>query len=489
VPRDPSPPDQLPPERLPPERLPPERLPLERLHPVGLHPDRLFPAEPAVRSLARALFEGIADLPLVAVHGHVDPGMLLADEPFADPSSLLVSADHYVLRILHAVGVPLGDVGRGEGGRDPRAIWRIFCARWPAFRGTATRLWLEHELVELFGVELPLSARTADASYDVIASCLARPEYRPRALYARFGLEVLSTTDGADADFAAHRALQAAGLAVVPTVRPDALTDPTRGDWRATVDRCGLASCADLVAYVAAARRRSVAVGAVATDHGHRWPGAEDLGPREAEVLFARLRREGEPDAGEAERLARHLLLQMAVLALDDGLALQLHPGVQRNHDRPTVARFGPDSGSDFPVPVNFTSALRPILERFGNEPGFRLVVFTVDETAYSRELAPMASYYPGLYLGAPWWFLDAPDAMARHFAATAESAGYAKLSGFVDDTRAFCSIPARHDVARRSIAAHLARLVAEHRLTFDDAAAVARDYAYDQPRSVYRRP
>jgi glucuronate isomerase len=454
-----------------------------------LHPDRLFPAEPAVRSVARALFEGIADLPLVAVHGHVDPGMLLADEPFADPAALLVSADHYVLRVLHSVGVPLGAIGRGEGAPPPKAIWRTFCARWGAFRGTATRLWLEHELVELFGLELPLAAETADASYDIIASCLARPGFRPRALYARFGLEVLSTTDDVDADFAAHIELQAAGLAVVPTVRPDAVTDPTRADWRATVQRLGLASCAELVAYVAAARQRSVAAGAVATDHGHRRPGGEDLGQREAETLFTRLRRAEGSDAGDAERLAGHLLVQMAVLALDDGLALQLHPGVQRDHDRATVAQFGPDSGSDFPVPVGFTAALRPILERFGNEPRFRLVVFTVDETVYSRELAPMASYYPGLYLGAPWWFLDAPDAMARHFAATAESAGYVKLSGFVDDTRAFCSIPARHDVARRSIASHLARLVAEHRLTFDDATAVARGYAYDQPRSVYRLP
>jgi glucuronate isomerase len=455
----------------------------------SLHPDRLLPAEPAVRAVARELFAQISDLPLIAVHGHVEPEMLVADESFADPASLLIIRDHYVLRVLHSVGVPMRDLGQGDGERDARAIWRILCQRWDAFRGTATRLWLEHELSELFGVALPLSAENADESYDTVAACLTRAEYRPRALFSRFGLEVLSTTDTVEADFAPHAELQRAGLPVVPTVRPDALTDPTRADWRATVERLGLATSAALVDHIRELRQRSIAHGAVATDHGHRLPLTEILGTAEAETLFARLRgRNGEAGPADAERLGGHLLGQMAVLALEDGLTMQLHPGVHRNHDGATVGRIGPDTGSDFPVPVSFTAALQPVLERCGNEPGFRLVVFTVDETVYSRELAPMASYYPGLYLGAPWWFLDAPDAMARHFSATAESAGYAKLSGFVDDTRAFCSIPARHDVARRAIASHLARLVVEHRLSAGDAEAVARGYAYDQPRALYQR-
>jgi glucuronate isomerase len=470
---------------------------------AALHPDRLFPADPGTRELAREIFAGIEHLPLVAVHGHVDPGMLVADQAFADPASLFVTGDHYVLRVLHSQGVALEDLGQpilghafgiappmGASGVEPdrsRAIWRILCRHWGAFAGSATRLWLEHELVGLFGVALPLTEATADASYDTIAAHLAEPAFRPRALFSRFGLELLSTTDPAGAQLTEHDALQAAGLNVVPTLRPDALTDPTRADWRETVTSFGVTSYDDLLEVLRSEREHSAAHGAVATDHGHRWPDMEDVGRVTASTLFDRLIR-GQGEADDAERLAADLLAQMAIVSLDDGLVMQVHSGVLRDHDRVAAARFGPDKGHDFPEPVSFTAALRPILGRCGNEPGFRLVIFTVDETVYSRELAPMASYYPGLYLGAPWWFLDAPDALARHFAATVESAGYAKLTGFVDDTRAYCSIPARHDVARRSIAAHLATMVAEHRLPLGEAQGIARAYAYDQPRAVYLR-
>jgi glucuronate isomerase len=433
--------------------------------------------------VAREIFAGIAALPLVAVHGHVDAAMLAADTPFADPAALLVTADHYVLRVLHSVGVPLEELGAD---RDPRSVWRQLCRHWPAFRGTASGSWLEHELSELFGVSLPLDAAAADDSYGQIAERLATPAFRPQTLFRHFGLDLLSTTDAPGASFADHDALQAAGLPVVPTLRPDNLTDPTRDDWRSSLESLEFSSYADLLAGLRRLRLDSAAHGAVATDHGHFLPLTEDLGHIEAAGLFERLVK-GHADDADARRFGAHLLTQMALMSVDDGLVMQLHTGVLRNHDRPGLARFGPDKGADFPVPVSFTAALRPLLERCGNEPGFRLVVFTVDETVYSRELAPMASYYPGLYLGAPWWFLDAPDAMSRHFAATVESAGYAKLTGFVDDTRAFCSIPARHDVARRSISAHLARMVTEHRLSLTDAHAVARDYAYDQPRAVYR--
>jgi glucuronate isomerase len=448
-----------------------------------LHADRLFPADPGTRAVAGEIYAGIAELPLVAVHGHVDAAMLAADEPFADPAALLVTSDHYVLRVLHSVGVPFEALGPDA---DPRSVWRELCQHWSAFGGTATGLWLEQELAELFGVALPLDAATAEESYDRIAGLLATPAFRPRALFERFGLEILSTTDAPGSSYADHDRLQAGGLPVVPTLRPDNLTDPTRADWRSSVESFGITSYADLLAGLRRLRLDSAAHGAVATDHGHHLPTTEDLGHIEATGLFERLVK-GHPDDADAAAFGAHLLTQMAVMSLDDGLVMQLHTGVLRNHDRPGLARYGPDKGADFPVPVSFTAALRPLLERCGNEPGLRLVVFTVDETAYSRELAPMASYYPGLYLGAPWWFLDAPDAMGRHFAATVESAGYAKLSGFVDDTRAFCSIPARHDAARRSLAAHLARMVAEHRLSLPDAHAVARGYAYEQPRALYR--
>ena len=454
---------------------------------VALHPDRLLPPEPVLRRRARAIYESIRELPVVSVHGHVDASMLRADEPFADPASLLITSDHYVLRALHSVGVPLDRLGRGpEPSPDARSIWHELCRHWHALRGSATGVWLAHELGELFGVDVPLDESTADESFDLVAGALARPEFRPQALFRRFNLEILSTTDGLALSFDDHLALQDRGLRVVPTIRPDALTDPLRPGWQDEVERRGIDSCAELVEVVGCARRASGEVGAVATDHGHVSPHTEEMSALEAETLFTRLR-DSRGDSGDAHRLAGHLLLRMAALAVEDGLVMQLHPGVLRDHDRPGVKRYGPDSGSDFPVPVSFTAALRPLLERYGSEPGFRLVVFTVDETVWSRELGPMASYYPGLYLGAPWWFLDAPSALARHFDAVTEVAGYSKLSGFVDDTRAFCSIPARHDVARRALAAHLSRVVGEHRVTEGEAAEIAHGYAYAQPRSIYR--
>lgn len=447
------------------------------------HPDRLFPAEPQVRELARSIYQGVAGLPLVSVHGHVDVDLLAADEPFRDPADLFVVKDHYITRVLHSIGIPLEQL-RPES--DPRRVWRLLVENWSAFRGTSTRIWLEDELTSLFEVPLPLDGQDADRSYDLIAERLRDPAFRPRALFRRFGLELLSTTDPPGSGYERHQTLVDAGLRVVPTLRPDRLTDPTRPDWETALDEAGITSYAGLVRYLREERARTVAAGAVATDHGHTWPDTEDLTEMEAGRLFDRIRLERGGSA-DRRRLAAQMLTVNALLAVEDGLVMQLHPGVQRDHDRAAHARFGPDIGADFPFPVTWVGPLRSLLERCGNETGLRFVVFTVDETSYSRELAPMASYYPALYLGAPWWFLDAPDSMARHFAAVAESAGYAKLTGFVDDTRAYCSIPSRHDVARRTIATHLARAVAEHRLSVEEARAVAEDYAYRRPREVYR--
>jgi len=451
-----------------------------------LHPDRLLPADPTTRSVARTLYAQVRQLPVLAAHGHVDARLLLGDQPFADAASLLVTGDHYVLRVLHSVGVAPEALGLGGRPVEPTEVWRSFCAHWDDFRGTAMRAWLEYQLVELFDVELPLLAGTATESFDAVGARLAEPAFRPRALFDRFGIEVLSTTDRPGADFAAHDALKSAGLNVVPTLRPDELTDPTRPAWRDAVESAGVASYDELLAHLRTERQRSAEHGAVATDHGHALPLTEDLEPVEARTLFGRLVK-NEAGPGDAERFAANMVTQMALMALDDGLVLQLHTGVVRDHDGPAAARFGSDIGSDFPLPVHFTTGLRPMLERVGDEPGLRIVLFTMDESAFSRDLAPLASYYPAVHLGAPWWFLDAPDAMARHFAATVESAGYAKLTGFVDDTRAFCSIPARHGMARRAIASHLARQVTEHRLSIEEASEVAYAYAYGQPKSLYR--
>jgi glucuronate isomerase len=480
---------------------------------VPTPPDRFFPAEPQVRATARALYREIAGLPLLSPHGHVDAGMLLSDGPYPDPVALLVRPDHYVLRLMHAHGATLEELGiaprPGGGGTEPgagtaaegpvagsREVWRRLCNMWPAFRGTVMRLWLEQELADLFGIDEPLGDGNAEATYDLISARLAEADMKPRALYRRFGLEVLATTDSPLDDLAAHRALLADETwdgRVVPTFRPDSLTDPAAGPgWSQRVSRLAEVSGVPTDNYrgfvraLETRREEFKRLGATATDHGHPRAEVADLGEWEAARIFDRIRL-GRHDAGDEKAFSGHMLMEMARMSAQDGLVMQLHPGVWRSHDVTALARFGPDLGADFPVATDFTSGLARLLSRFGSVPGFRMVAFTVDETVYSRELAPMASYYPGLWLGAPWWFLDAPDAMMRFWSAVTESAGFAKSAGFVDDTRAYCSIPARHNLARRAHCSFLARLVHEHRLSSHDASELAADFAYHLPKKVFR--
>ena len=460
--------------------------------------DRLFPADPGVRAVARRLHAQVHDLPIVSPHGHVDAGLLLRDEPFPDPATLLVAPDHYVTRLLHAHGVPLAELGVGGNPLDDagaRRAWRHLCTHWAAFRGTPVRYWLERELADIFGIALRPGPDTADDLFDAIAACLARPEFRPRALYARFGIEVLATTDDPCDDLAAHAALTADPAwtgRVVPTFRPDAYLEPAVAGWVDRVAALGRAADVDTdhyEGYVAALERRRryfVEHGAVSADHSHLDVATDPLDPAEARRIFAAAR-SGTAATAEATAFRRHMLGEMARMSCDDGLVMTLHPGVLRNHHAPTFERFGADTGHDIPVTVEFTRALRPLLERYGTHPDLHLVLFTVDETVYSREIAPLAGFYPSVYVGAPWWFLDAPDAIRRHRAAVSETAGFGRSSGFIDDTRAFCSIPARHDMSRRVDAGYLAGLVAESRLDEDEAADTLRALTVDQPRKVFK--
>lgn len=467
-----------------------------------LHPDRALPADPVTRPVAREIYRTTRDLPLVAMHGHVPVEWFADDASFADPAQLLVVPDHYLVRMLASQGAGIEQLGVTPVGgaadvaveTDPRAVWRRFCAGWPLFRGTPTRFWLETELVEVFGVTERPSAATADAIYDQVQAAIDDPAYRPRALLDRFGIEVISTTDPAWSPLDAHARLARDGLGhrVLPTFRPDALLAVDRPGWRAELGRLGTAAAGtDVETYAGylealrVQRARFKAAGARASDHGLVGAGTTPLPEAEAERLFAAALR-GEVTAAQATAFAGHMLFQMAAMAADDGLVLQLHPGVLRDHDPAVAAAFGPDRGYDIPVATEFTRALRPLLEAFGRHPGFRTILFTVDESTFSRELAPLAGVYPSVRLGAPWWFLDAPDAMRRFREAVTETAGFANTSGFVDDTRAFVSIPARHDLARRVDAGYLARLVVEHRLDLDEAVDTAADLAYHLPLRAY---
>lgn len=466
--------------------------------PPELHPDRLFPPHPEERAVARRLYEAVRSLPVLSPHGHVDPKLLLDDEPFSDPAALFVSPDHYVTRLLHADGVSLDELGVGQGPLSEaaaRRTWRLFCERWPIFRGTPVRFWLEAELTKIFGVTRPLSAETADAIFDQIAARLTEDAYRPRALYERFRVSVLATTADPCDDLAVHRALASDPTwsgRVIPSFRPDRYLEPGRPEWREAVRRLGDASGVDTgeySGYLAALegrRRYFIDHGATSADHAHLDVGCSPLEPAEARRIYGAALA-GEATAAEADAFRRHMLLEMARMSCDDGLVMTLHCGVRRDHHTPTAARFGPDVGADIPVRLELTEALRPLLDRFGTHRGFHLVVFTVDETVWARELAPLAGFYPSVYIGVPWWFLDAPDSLRRFRAAVTETAGFSRTSGFVDDTRAFCSIPSRHDMARRVDAGVLARLVVEHRLDEDEATDVAVDLVTGRPTHVFK--
>jgi len=461
---------------------------------LTVHPDRLLPADPGVRDIARRLYDTVRDLPIISPHGHVDPGMLLEDRPFADPASLFIQPDHYVTRLLHAGGVSLDRLGVGEGPMGEaraRAAWRELCAHWRLLRGTPVRYWFDSELAGIFGVTERPDAGNADRLYDHIAEQLARPDHRPRALLRRFGIEFLATTDDPADDLSAHEALRAdpeVATTVAPTFRPDRYLEPGRPDWAGLVKGLG-GDTGDYAGYLAALeerRRHFIARGAVSADHGHADAGAEPLDRHEAERIY-RSALAGEVTPAEATAFRRHMTFEMARMSCDDGLVMTLHPGVHRNHHPATLERYGPDTGHDIPTSVELTRALRPLLARFGTHPGFHLVLFTVDPDVYSREIAPLAGFYPAVYAGAPWWFLDNPSEIRRFQQGVTETAGFSRLSGFIDDTRAFCSIPARHDMSRRLDAGFLAELVAAHRLDEDEARDTLTTLVADQPRAVFK--
>jgi glucuronate isomerase len=468
---------------------------------LQLEPDRALPFSPEQRSIAREIYGETKDLPLISMHGHVEPEVFANDTPFADPAQLLIVPDHYVFRMLASQGIEPARLGvpRQDGGpheTDSRKIWRTFCENWKLFRGTPSRYWLEHALVEVFGVDQVPSAETADAIYDQIAAAVTDPGFRPRALLDRFRIEVISTTDAATSTLEHHAKLAADGLGerVLPTFRPDALAYLDRPSWREDVAELATVSGIDTSSYdgfleaLRARRAAFIEAGARATDHGHLAADTTPMEPAAAGELYSRILGGAEATEAEVDAFAANLLYQMAEMSCEDGLVMQIHPGVLRNHSTTIFQAYGLDKGYDIPVATEYTRALRPMLDRFGTDPRFRVILFTVDETAYSRELAPIAGTYPSVRLGAPWWFLDSPEGMRRFREAATETAGFYNTSGFVDDTRAFASIPARHDLFRRIDAGYLARLVLEHRLGLDEAIETAIDLTYNLPKDSYAR-
>ena len=462
--------------------------------PLALHPDRLLPAEPATRAIARELHAGVARLPIVSPHGHTDPAWFASNDSFGNATDLLLVPDHYLFRMLYSQGVALETLGIGNPDADPREAWRQLAERYHLFRGTPSRLWLDWVFAEVFGIAVRLDAASSDHHYDTITAALATDAFRPRALFERFGIEAIATTESPLDTLEHHATIRASGLRgrVLTAYRPDPVVDPEFEGFRDNLARLAELTgedCGSWRGYLAAHRRRRAffaAMGATSTDHGHPTARTADLSPAEAEALFAKVSA-ADFTAQDAELFRAQMLTEMAAMSLDDGLVMQIHPGSLRNHNAHLFARFGRDKGADIPTRTDYVHALRPLLDRFGNAAALSIILFTLDESAYARELAPLAGHYPCLKLGPAWWFHDSPEGMRRFRRMTTETAGFYNTVGFNDDTRAFLSIPARHDVARRIDCGFLAELVVEHRLEDWEAAELATDLAYSFVKQAYR--
>ncbi|GGA61434.1 glucuronate isomerase [Pelagibacterium lentulum] len=463
-----------------------------------LHPYRLLPTESAARDIAWELYESISELPIVSPHGHTDPAWFAKNEPFSDPSSLFLAPDHYVLRLLNSQGISYDRLGvpRKDGGRvaDGRSAWRLLCENWHLFAGTPSRLWVEHSLNLYFGLDEPLSADNADAVYDTIDSKLKEPELLPRAVLDSANVEAIATTEFALDPLEHHKALKNDGLIgrVITTYRPDDVTDPEAVDFVDNIARFGEVTGEDTTSWSGLIKAHGVRrayfrdYGATATDHGVPGAATADLAEHEKQALLDRVLK-GKFAPEDAEQFRAQMMTEMAALSADDGMVMQIHAGSRRNLDPHLMAKRGANLGADIPGRTDYVGGLKALLGRYGNAENFRLILFTLDETCYARELAPIAGYWSSVLIGPPWWFHDSPNGIRRYLDAMHETAGFYNLAGFNDDTRALLSIPARHDVWRREVARFLANMVAEMRLAKADALVLAKFLAYDSAKRAYR--
>jgi glucuronate isomerase len=464
-----------------------------------LHPDRFFDSNPQLRALAAQIYQATKDLPIISPHGHVDPWLFARNEPFPDPTELFLIPDHYLYRMLYSQGIRLQDLGipTRDGSAvemDHRKIWQTFADHYHLFAGTPSQVWLNHELATVFGIEEKLTGVSAQRIYDRIQALLRTPDYLPRALFERFNLEVLTTTDGAADSLEPHRLIRDSGWKgrVIPCFRPDAMINIDAPAWRGEISRlekvCGF-EITDFSRFIQALEERRQffkAMGAVSTDQGIYSPHAHELSPREAGEIFVRAL-QGSATPEDGADFTAHMVMEMARMSIEDGLVMQLHPGSLRNHNRQVFEKFGPDKGCDIPVATEYTSNLRELLNKYGNNPRLTLVLFTLDESVYARELAPLAGHYPAVRLGASWWFHDSMEGMRRYRRMVTETAGFYNTVGFTDDTRAFPSIPARHDLSRRMDADFLADLTARHIIDIEEALQLGHALAYDLAKKSYK--
>ena len=470
-----------------------------------LHLDemRLFPAEKTARAICKTLYDHVKNLPIISPHGHTDPSWFALNENFENATSLLLTPDHYVLRMLYSQGISMQALGlpSKEGGvyeQDPKRVWRLFAQHYYLFRGTPSRLWLDYVFAEVFELKVRLNESTADHYYDEITAKLQSDAFKPRALFERFNIEVISTTESPLDDLKHHRSILESDWQgrVISAFRPDPVVDPEFEGFYENIAKLSELTgenCDNFKSYLAALIKRRayfISLGVTSSDHGHPTAATADLSEADCEALFSKVIRAKLNQQGlskqDAELFRAQMLTEMAKMSIDDGLVMQIHPGSFRNHNPSLFQHFGRDKGADIPMQTEYVNALKPLLDKLGNHPKLSIIVFTLDETVYSRELAPLAGHYPALKLGPSWWFHDSPEGMRRFRQQVTETAGFYNTVGFNDDTRAFLSIPARHDLARRMDCNFLSQLVSEHRLEQDEAMELAYDLAYGLAKRAY---
>lgn len=467
--------------------------------PLSLHCDRLFPSEPHTRDIARKLYQTVKNLPIISPHGHTDPRWFAENENFANATELLIKPDHYLFRMLHSQGIEMSDLGlKPKDGSayetDDRKIWHLFAKNYFVFRGTPTRLWLDSVFADVFGIEIALDESTADFYFDEINRQLALDEFKPRALFERFNIEVITTTESPLDDLKYHQAIIESDWQgkILTAFRPDDVTDPDYENFVQSIRRLGEITEIDVSnwqGYLSALKQRRqyfIKMGATSTDHSHPSARTANLAQNECEKLYLKVISES-ANADEKDLFRAQMLTEMAGMSAEDGLVMQVHPFKFRGHNKPLFDKYGRDRGHDIPSQFEFTENLQPLLNKYGCHPNFTLIIFTIDESVYARELAPLAGHYPALKIGPSWWFHDSPEGMRRFKQQVIETAGFYNTVGFNDDTRAFFSIPARHDVARRMDSGFLAELVADHRLNFDEACEIAIDLTYNLAKKAYK--
>ncbi len=463
-----------------------------------LNPNRFFSPDPAIRNIASELYAEVKDLPILSPHGHTDPGWFAENNPFSDPANLLIIPDHYVFRMLYSQGIKLEDLGieRLDGQAtetDPKKIWQLFARNYYLFAGTPVGAWFDHVFHEVFGIHDTLNEKSGPLFYDSIDAALKTTEFLPRNILDRFKIELISTTDNATHTLAHHQTIRDADWEgqVIPTFRPDSVTNLLHPEWKENLHELEALVAEELdsfATYISALEQRRKffkEMGATATDHGVETPYTHELSSNEAERIFSSALR-GDVSLEDAARFSGHMLMEMARMSTEDGLVMQIHPGSYRNHNDQVMKTFGADKGADIPIQTEYTRNLHALLNKHGNNLKFKLIIFTLDETNYAREMAPLAGHYPALKLGPAWWFNDSIDGMTRFRQLTTETASIYNTVGFNDDTRALLSIPARHDLSRRVDSNYLATLVATHRIELNTAREMGKALAYDLVKSAY---